>query len=393
MNLFRVNNFKHMIFKIILILLIVSIILNPSLALNSARDGLNTWFNILLPSLLPFFILSELFIASGFVETFGRLLQPIMKPIFNVPGPGAFPLVMGIISGYPVGAKLSSRLRENGIISRIEGDRLITFTSTSGPLFMLGAVLVGMLGNPNLRSMLLLPHYMSILTIGVLFRFYRANSKYSLNPSKDIFSIKKRENIPLSKLLANSVVESMNSIFLVGGFVIFYNVIIELLLASKFTNYILLKIAKHLSINPSIVEGIFSGFIELTTGCKKISQLNIDLFHKILILNFLIAWGGLSILSQTTGFISQTDLNVSLYIFSKLLHGLISCIYTYILYSIGFYRHIKTLSIDVFIMEENQSLSQWIYTFVNSTKSAMAICIFFIILSIFVHQLWNKKEA
>lgn len=396
MNLFKYydSSLKYKVFQIVIIILIASIIINPSLALNSARDGLNTWFNILLPSLLPFFILSELFILSGFVESFGKLLQPIMKPVFNVPGPGAFPLIMSIVSGYPVGAKLSSRLRQENIISKTEGNRLITFTSTSGPLFILGAVLIGMLNSPDLSMILLLPHYLGILTLGLIFKFYKFNSRDNHNADRNSsFNMKNREDISISKLISNSVMESMNSILLVGGFVIIYNVVIELLLASKFTNYIILSISRHFNINSHVVEGIFAGLIELTAGCKKVAILNIDLFHKVMIINFLIAWGGLSILSQAMGFIGQTDLNIGMYIFSKFLHGIFSCIYTYIIYVMGFYKTMKNLSIDAFIMENKYNIYDWIHAFFGSTKLAIGICIYFVILSIFVHLLWNKKEA
>ena len=60
-----------------------------------------------------------------------------MRPLFNVPGEGAFPLIMGIISGYPVGAKIVTNFRKNGTVTKEEGERLITFTNNSGPLFII----------------------------------------------------------------------------------------------------------------------------------------------------------------------------------------------------------------------------------------------------------------
>ena len=63
-----------------------------------------------------------------------------MRPIFNVPGEGAFPLIMGIISGYPVGAKIVTNFRKNNICTKEEAERLITFTNNSGPLFIIGTV-------------------------------------------------------------------------------------------------------------------------------------------------------------------------------------------------------------------------------------------------------------
>lgn len=161
------KDFLKLFFLFIIITILIKVVLNPALSLNSAKDGILIWLNILLPSLLPFFIISEILIGFGFVDFIGKLLKPLMKPLFNVPGEGAFPIAMSMLSGYPVGAKLTSRLREKKLITKAEGNRLICFSSTSGPLFMLGAVSIGMLGDSKLIPLIIIPHYLSILVIGL----------------------------------------------------------------------------------------------------------------------------------------------------------------------------------------------------------------------------------
>lgn len=101
-----------LLFFLVIVIALTGIIINPKLSLNSAHTGLSIWFNIVLPSLLPFFIISEILIGIGFLDFLGKLLKPFMLPIFNVPGEGIFPLTMSLLSGYPVGAKLTSRLRQ-----------------------------------------------------------------------------------------------------------------------------------------------------------------------------------------------------------------------------------------------------------------------------------------
>jgi len=63
-----------------------------------------------------------------------------MRPLFNVPGEGAYALLMGTISGYPVGAKVVTDLKQQGVCNDIECERLISFTNNSGPLFIIGLV-------------------------------------------------------------------------------------------------------------------------------------------------------------------------------------------------------------------------------------------------------------
>lgn len=392
-------NIKRTILLMVLIGIIVSIIINPEIAIDSAKDGLYLWFNILLPSLLPFLVLSELFISSGFVQLFGKLLGPIMKPIFNVSGSGAFPLLMSIISGYPVGAKLTSDLRKSKLITKDEGNRLITFTSTSGPLFILGSVLIGMLNLPQFSLLMILPHYLGIITVGILFRFYKTSSNASKSKYKNSIytmnhiGINNSDNKEsLGKIISTSVKKSIDSILLVGGFVIVYNVIINLLLISKFMKQGVVTISNCIGTNPQVIEGIFAGVIELTTGCQKISIVNINPIYKIMIINFLIGWGGLSILSQAISFISQTDISSLLFLFSKFLHGIFSCIFTYIIYLLKFKDIVIPSYSDNFIMENKYNIYNWIYSFFGSIKLALGVCIYFIVLSLFVHQLWVKGK-
>ncbi|MDP4183399.1 MAG: sporulation integral membrane protein YlbJ, partial [Bacillota bacterium] len=128
------------------------------------------------PSLFPFFVASDLLNRTNFIRATGIILEPIMRPIFNVPGCGSFPVAMGITSGYPMGAKLTTDLREKGQVSKIEGERLLAFTNNSGPLFIVGAVATGMFKMPSIGLFLLVSHILAGLTVGIIFRFYGSKS-------------------------------------------------------------------------------------------------------------------------------------------------------------------------------------------------------------------------
>ncbi|MGO1469293.1 MAG: sporulation integral membrane protein YlbJ [Tissierella sp.] len=388
---------KINLFYILILFLMISIIKDPVLSIDSARSGLNIWFNTLLPSLLPFFILSELLILSGFVKRFGSFLKPIMKPLFNVSGEGSFPLIMSMVSGYPIGSKLTCSLRNKNIVTKVEANRLIGFTSTSGPLFMLGAVLVGMLNSPHLKLLIIIPHYLGIITIGILLRFY--NPKKNRYKRSDSITYTEKTNSDkspktLGYLISQSVKDGMNSIILIGGFIIIYSVIIEVLLNSKLIDLFILNISKVLNLDISILKSIFAGIFEISIGSQKIAMLNINIFYKICLINFVIAWGGFSLQSQALSFISQTDISSKIFIISKFLHGIFSSFYTYIFYLIA-YRNISIPSISFpTIIRKEYDFNNWISTILSSTKLSIGICIFFLLLSLFVHLIFiNKKEA
>ena len=108
--------------------------------LPAVKSGLALWANSVVPSLFPFFVATELLMHTNIVSQLGVVFNKCMKPIFNIRGEGAFAFVMGIISGYPVGAKIASNFRKNNICSKEECERLLSFTNNSGPLFIIGTV-------------------------------------------------------------------------------------------------------------------------------------------------------------------------------------------------------------------------------------------------------------
>ena len=147
--------------------------------LPAVKDGLNLWVNSVVPSLFPFFVATELLMHTNITHYFGLLFKNIMKPLFNVDGKCSFVFLMGIISGYPVGAKIACEFREQNICSKVECERLLSFTNNSGPLFIIGSVGIAMFGNVKIGILLLVIHLLACITVGILFRFWKSRARTS----------------------------------------------------------------------------------------------------------------------------------------------------------------------------------------------------------------------
>jgi sporulation integral membrane protein YlbJ len=385
------NKKKNLIISVLLLLIMIQIIKDPSKSILSAGEGLNLWFNILVPSLFPFIFISDLLVSFGLLDYTAKYLEPIMRPVFNVSGVGIFPFSMSMLSGYPVGARLTSKLRTQKMISRDEGNRLISFSSTSGPLFILGAVLIGMVNAPELSLLMIVPHYIGALTIGFIFRFYRKNNKScvssDLSSKANLFNKDKSE--PIGTTISKSLSDSLDSIIVVGGFVVIYSVIIDIVISSSLFNLIIGELSRILSIDENILKGITAGIIELTKGCSIISKLDIALITKIMLLNFTIGWAGFSIHSQAISFISKTDISSKIYLISKFFHGLFSVLYTYIMY-LSFYKGKIEPAFNPIPFVETSNLKSWLYLITSSTKLVCSLFVFLTLLGIFVFQL--RKE-
>ena len=304
--------------------------------LTAAKDGLILWATAVVPSLFPFFVSTELLSYTSVIKYLGKWLNPIMRPLFNVPGEGAFAFLMGLISGYPVGAKVVSNFMEQGIVTKQEAERLLAFTNNSGPLFILGTVGISMFGNSTVGVLLLISHLLASITVGIIFRFWKANVK---QPSIANSSYKNsNDNISLSNLggiIGNSITNSINTILLIGGFVVLFSVIISILQNSQLLNVLttfLSPIFSFLHIPEKFTSGFISGILELTNGLNIICNLpEKHLTYNIILASFLLGLGGLSVLLQVWSTIAKTDLSIKPYILGKLLHACISALYTFLL--------------------------------------------------------------
>ncbi|MCL2462174.1 MAG: sporulation integral membrane protein YlbJ, partial [Defluviitaleaceae bacterium] len=134
--------------------------------IGASAGGLKLWLDVVFPSLFPFMAGVNVLMELGAVETLGRAMGPVMRVLFRMPGAGGFPLVCGMVSGYPIGAKLTARLRERGELSRRQAQRLLGFANNCGPLFIVGAVGAGMFKNAGIGYFILGTHCFSAVLTG-----------------------------------------------------------------------------------------------------------------------------------------------------------------------------------------------------------------------------------
>jgi sporulation integral membrane protein YlbJ len=323
------------LFRILpLVLLAMGMFLNPQDVLSSATAGLTLWWRFVLPALLPFFILSELLIGQGFMHFLGVILEPLMRPLFHLPGRASFVVVMGYTSGFPLGAVLTARLRKQQEITREEGQRLLAFTNNPSPGFMFGAVASGMLGKPELGIILASAVYLSNLAVGFLFRFYHSgkNSRQTAPvPSlKHAFMEMKHaqalDGRPFGQILGDSIRNSATTVITVGGFLVFFSVVIRLLT----TWHISSSMAALLSpltgglLPFERIESIINGLFEMTLGCQGTIQSFPVLSQQIGILTFLMGWSGLSVFAQIASFTAETDLRMGPFVFARILHAFLA---------------------------------------------------------------------
>ncbi|WP_345238770.1 sporulation integral membrane protein YlbJ [Pontibacillus salipaludis] len=327
---------KSLTLALMALFIAFSLIRFPDQALEASIRGLNMWWEIVFPSLLPFFITAELLIGFGVVRFIGILFEPIMRPIFRVPGVGSFVWAMGMASGYPSGAKLTARLRQEKQLTRIEAERLVSFTNASNPLFIFGAVSVGFFHDPTLGILLAASHYVGNTLVGICMRFYGREQTPTRDRSRDKITLKKaflalhqtrlEEPRPFGKFFGDAVLSSIQTLLMIGGFIIMFSVFNKLLFLVGITPIIAGGIGilfQMITLPQELTLPFISGLFEITLGSQMTAQAeNSVLLQQVICVSFILAFNGFSVQAQVASILADTDIRFRPYFFARILHGL-----------------------------------------------------------------------
>ena len=317
----------------VILILFITMIFHPQILADSTRFAITTWWDSVLPALLPFFITSEILIHMGIMNCFSLWLEPIMRPIFRLPGCSALALVMGFVSGSPTGANITANLREQGLCTKQEGERLVAFTNNASPLYILVAVSVGILHQPAVGIWLFLSHYPINLLFGILLRFFGKKNKkttpISLRETQKngLQAIKTCPTPSLGKLLRISVTKSLINIGVVGGFMVIFSIlsaILQELHLLQYLAYLFLPICHLFGIDPSLTTAFASGFWEMTIGIAQMPESNGTLFSQLLAASILLAWNGISIQAQVGSMLHHTDIKLHYYLICRIIHAFLA---------------------------------------------------------------------
>lgn len=300
---------KYKTFLTIFIFYIIfNMILFPSLYIGQTLDGITAWAFNVLPSLLPFIFFTKILSSLGTVEKFSLAFKKPCYHLFKTPPISSYVFFMSMISGYPVGAKMTSDLYTSGQITKSQAFKMSSFCSTSGPMFIIGAVGVGMLKNATYGYIIFISHILGALINGVLYRNLKIKDDKAVN--------KKIQNTQEFNL-SNTVIDSSLSIISVGAIIAIFFVVIT-------------SLSPIFNLLPSNIACIFKGLVEITKGCIDISG-SMNGALAIISCTFIISFGGLSTIFQSIAMLNKLEQPISLFILQKFTHAIIATIISIII--------------------------------------------------------------
>lgn len=306
-------NLINILYVIMLLIGIILLVILPNISIEAFYMGIRIWATKVLPALLPFFILTKLLSYTSAIQKFGKVFSPVTFKFYGVGGIAGYIYLMSIISGYPVGAKLTSDLYKENIISSKQAQTITSFTSTSGPLFIIGTVAIGMYNSSIIGIIVLLSHMLGAILNGLLYR------------NKENASTLDYTKAPTPNVLNESMTSSILSIMVVGGFISLFYMFLQIILQLN-TLAPLLKFLQILGVPTSISTSIFAGIIEVTSGCLYLGQTGLSARMLTIISTFLISFGGLSIHAQAFTFLKDFHMSYKKFLLIKTTQSIISTI-------------------------------------------------------------------
>ncbi|NCB63451.1 MAG: sporulation protein [Clostridia bacterium] len=363
--------------------------LYPQESMAAAREGLLLCYNVIIPSLFPFFVLSALVVDLGLAGHLGRALEGVMRPLFHVPGACAPAFVLGFVGGYPVGAKTAIELYQKGMCTKTEAERLLSFCNNSGPAFILGVVGAGVFASSKVGLLLYLAHAAASLCVGCLFRFYKSEkgARSERRPSPRFEA--QRFTVALTVSIKNSFLSTLN----ICAFVVFFTVVIRLLFLSGVLPGLaaaLGRLLAPLGFTQAWAERLLTGLIEISSGVWTLSDAG-QTAGSLSLAAFMLGWAGLSVHCQVLSFIGGSGLSVRTYLCGKFLHGGISAVFVALLSRF----FLTDATVSSYLAEQVEGIASIDFStaITISTVAAWVMWLFFFLLAGFAIRKTSRKGA
>jgi len=305
------NKILDSIIIISFIILLFSILTNKELVFDTITYSLNIWVNTLVPSMFPFFVISDILINYNITYYIPNFITNIFSCLFNISKTCVTIFFLSLISGFPSSARNIKNYYDKGLINLEEANHILLFTHFSNPMFILSTVSIFFLNNEKYGYIILISHYLGNFIIGILLR----------NHSKiTIKNYTKENNVcqNFSKVLIGSISSSISTLLLILG------TLTSFLIVSSFVIEYL-----NLSLYPS---AILKGILEMTMGLKELSLLNISDSYKVVLSTVFISFGGLSVHLQVISQIVDTNIKYSNFFITRIYHAIISGGICYLLF-------------------------------------------------------------
>lgn len=326
------------------------IVKNSEIAIEYMQTGLRLCATNVIPSLFPFMVISELLVASGFGEFFGKVFGAPFRRLFGVSPSGSSAILLGAICGFPVGAKTAVSLYDRGIISREELEHLLTFCNIPSTGFLISAVGVSLFSSRKFGSFLYVTALTAALLSGLVGRLFSRSQTSAEAPT-----VRPRTDPIGIGTFTSAVSSATSSMLSVCSYVLFFSSVIGCLSHALGT----------LSL-PAPMEALLFGIFEISSGASAAALLG-NTPTAAAICGFIIGWSGISVHFQIMSLCTNRGVSFTPYFLSKFCQGLFCAAAAWV--------YVKFFEPDLFFGAQGTGTLQ----FLDAHTYTVAICVVFLL--------------
>ena len=261
-------------------------------------SGLETFLHVI-PSVFPYLVLSSLVLASGGAQALGAAAGAPFARLFRLPPEALVVFLVGLLSGFPVGAKCAAEMYKKGVFSKDEAERAAAFCCFCAPPFLVINVGRGLFNHPAVGWMIFALQTVFSLIFGF---FYRRPRKGAYMPRA---AAREEQSAVSLSVVVRSLGEAALQTLRIGGAVVFFSAAAGLLF----------DLAAQLP-GVQTYKCLFFGFFEMSSG---ISLLEASGERGLCFAVLIVCFSGLSVFMQSASFLTDEGVSPRGYLLAHLL--------------------------------------------------------------------------
>ena len=335
-----------MITGLLAILVVICVVYSPGEAFQASGVGLTIWWRVVFPALLPFVVLSQILLARGFAHGLGALLDPFTRRLLGLPGYTGWVLALGMTAGFPAAADAAATLYKQGQMSSREAERITAVSHFCSPMLLVIVIGAGFVGRPQFGLLLLAIHWAAGLLAGITLHQLWPERPELAPPGSEAMRLENSKPSPgqqrtsrfrlalrrmeqarqedgrtFGKLLGESVASGVQTLMVIGGYMLIFAVILHVLLLALPSQPVFVSLLKS--------------SLEVHLGTFALSELSPAPIAPALaaaLLGVVLGWSGVCAYLQVRAILSPAGIHERTFLISRLLHGIYAYVLTLLLW-------------------------------------------------------------
>lgn len=310
-------SFTNGIYFVLSAFLFVLLLKNSTLASIEVAKALKLCANMLIPSIFPLTVASEILTSSGAIERITKRISAPISKFFGVSRAASVPYLLGVFGGYTSSCKSAVILYQEGRITKGDCESVIALSNMPSIAFLTGFVGAGIFQSSKIGWALWIITVLSTVILGIINKFLFKN-----DTTYQITACQKASPKRFSKTVVEAIAHSAQAMLTICACVVFFSVLSAVMricissfpIGDDFKNFVL-------------------GMLEITNGISNCASIE-GITLRASVCSFLIGWSGLCVHFQVISLCDGVNVSYRKYFILKVIQGIICMLLTRLFFTL-----------------------------------------------------------